>query len=189
MKGKLEYWTEILFRVVYSSSVSNIWVWVIMAFTLVFAVNINQLRFNYNIEGFFSNEDSEVARYENFKNKFGNENNVLLIGIESRAGIFNQDFLSKIDTISTALKSIEAVRKVISPTNLREYIATPTTGLIPIPIIHVNDPEELADILEVVHGLAACIGISINELEKIRLAKVKSNGGFEKGIFLVAADP
>tara|TARA_B110000503_G_scaffold120673_1_gene183477 strand:- start:245 stop:556 length:312 start_codon:yes stop_codon:yes gene_type:complete len=52
-----------------------------------------------------------------------------------------------------------------------------------------HDPEELADILEVVHGLAACIGISINELEKIRLAKVESNGGFEKGIFLVAADP
>jgi hypothetical protein len=27
------------------------------------------------------------------------------------------------------------------------------------------------------------------ELEKLVLAKVESNGGFEKGIFLVAADP
>ena len=52
-----------------------------------------------------------------------------------------------------------------------------------------HDPEELADILEVVHGLSACIGIPMNELEKVRLAKVKSNGGFEKGIFLIAADP
>ena len=52
-----------------------------------------------------------------------------------------------------------------------------------------HDPEELADILEVVHGLTACIGISMDELEQIRLAKFESNGGFEKGIFLVAADP
>jgi|TARA_B110000261_G_scaffold157730_1_gene193179 hypothetical protein len=37
--------------------------------------------------------------------------------------------------------------------------------------------------------LTAYIGVTINELEKVRLGKVKSNGGFEKDIFLIAADP
>ena len=49
--------------------------------------------------------------------------------------------------------------------------------------------QKLTDILEVVHGLTAIIGVTINELEKVRLGKVKSNGGFEKDIFLIAADP
>ena len=50
-------------------------------------------------------------------------------------------------------------------------------------------PEELADILEVVHALAENIGISLSDLEEIRHAKVESNGGFKRGVFLLAADP
>ena len=49
-------------------------------------------------------------------------------------------------------------------------------------------PEELADILEVVHAIAANIGISLSDLEDIRQLKANSNGGFELGIFLIAAD-
>ena len=49
-------------------------------------------------------------------------------------------------------------------------------------------PEELADILEVVHAIAANIGIPLSELEEIRRVKADSNGGFQQGIFLIAAE-
>jgi predicted house-cleaning noncanonical NTP pyrophosphatase (MazG superfamily) len=47
-----------------------------------------------------------------------------------------------------------------------------------------GDPEELADVLEVVHALAAAHGISPAELERLRSAKAAERGGFGKRLVL-----
>ena len=41
-----------------------------------------------------------------------------------------------------------------------------------------NDPEELADILEVLHALAGQAGMDQQQLEKLRAAKAEKRGGF-----------
>jgi predicted house-cleaning noncanonical NTP pyrophosphatase (MazG superfamily) len=41
-----------------------------------------------------------------------------------------------------------------------------------------NDPEELADILEVLHALASQAGTDREQLEKLRAAKAEKRGGF-----------
>ncbi|MGI5441437.1 nucleoside triphosphate pyrophosphohydrolase [Streptomyces shenzhenensis] len=43
-------------------------------------------------------------------------------------------------------------------------------------------PEELADVLEVVHALAADLGVDAGQLEKIREAKASERGGFAERI-------
>ena len=48
--------------------------------------------------------------------------------------------------------------------------------------------EELADLLEVMHGLVHHRGIEWRELEEIRLRKRAERGGFEAGIYLEAAE-
>lgn len=48
-----------------------------------------------------------------------------------------------------------------------------------------KNPEELADILEVIYRIAELKGVSKEELEKIRIKKVKERGGFEENLFLV----
>jgi len=48
--------------------------------------------------------------------------------------------------------------------------------------------EEMADLLEVMHGILYHRGISWDELEKIRLEKRKKRGGFEQGIYLEATE-
>jgi len=48
-----------------------------------------------------------------------------------------------------------------------------------------HSPEELADLIEVVHGILFHRGMSWDELEAIRLKKRAERGGFEQGIFLV----
>ena len=45
--------------------------------------------------------------------------------------------------------------------------------------------EELADLVEVIHGVLYHRGSSWDELEEIRMKKRAERGGFEKGIFLV----
>jgi len=51
-----------------------------------------------------------------------------------------------------------------------------------------KNPEELADILEVIYRIAKLRGISKEELEKIRVKKVEKRGSFEKNLFLIDTD-
>lgn len=44
--------------------------------------------------------------------------------------------------------------------------------------------EELADLIEVVYALLDCKGVSIEEFEKIRSAKVEERGGFKRKLLL-----
>ena len=48
-----------------------------------------------------------------------------------------------------------------------------------------KNPEELADILEVIYAIAQLKGISKDELEKIRVKKLEDKGGFAKNLFLI----
>ena len=43
-------------------------------------------------------------------------------------------------------------------------------------------PEELADVLEVVHALAADLGVDRDRLEQLRAAKAAARGGFSERI-------
>lgn len=47
-----------------------------------------------------------------------------------------------------------------------------------------NNVEELADIVEVVYGILNSMGVSIEEFEAIRKAKVEKRGAFQERIFL-----
>jgi predicted house-cleaning noncanonical NTP pyrophosphatase (MazG superfamily) len=45
-----------------------------------------------------------------------------------------------------------------------------------------NDPEELADILEVLYALAEQAGTDLRQVEKLRAAKAEERGGFDDRI-------
>ena len=48
-----------------------------------------------------------------------------------------------------------------------------------------KNPEELADILELIYRIAQLKGISKQELEQIRIKKLQDRGGFHKNLFLM----
>ncbi|MSV26699.1 MAG: phosphoribosyl-ATP pyrophosphohydrolase [Nitrosarchaeum sp.] len=48
-----------------------------------------------------------------------------------------------------------------------------------------KNPEELADILEVIYRIAKLRGISKEKLEEIRIKKVEKRGAFDKNLFLI----
>lgn len=47
-----------------------------------------------------------------------------------------------------------------------------------------SDIEELADLMEVIYALSEAKGISVTELEKIRVKKSQERGGFSEKILL-----
>lgn len=50
--------------------------------------------------------------------------------------------------------------------------------------LEAKNIEELADIMEVVYGIADTLGYSEEELAKVREEKKKERGSFKEGVFL-----
>lgn len=48
---------------------------------------------------------------------------------------------------------------------------------------HKEQASELADVLEVVHAFAHAIGVSMQEVEALRVKKYAERGGFYKGLY------
>ena len=44
--------------------------------------------------------------------------------------------------------------------------------------------EELADVMDVIHGLSKAVGISMEAIEDKRLSKRQERGGFENGVYI-----
>ncbi len=109
--------------------------------SILFALKLPDLRFNYVFEDFFPVDDPELVYYQEFKEKFGEDNNYLLIGIRPDNGeIFESSFLKRLDTLTSNLESLKPVKAVRSLANFERPVITPT-GLITIPVIHPEDPS------------------------------------------------
>jgi len=113
----------------------------ILLITFATILPISKLRFNYNIDSFFSKSDPDISYYNEFKKTFGNENDFILIGIKSKNTVFKQNFLVKLDSLTHSLSNLEQVISIQSPTNLSRYVKSPI-GFIPIPIIHIDNPSK-----------------------------------------------
>jgi predicted RND superfamily exporter protein len=100
---------------------------------------IPKLRFNYDFEAFFPNEDSELELYERYRNTFEYDNEFILIAAENKKGIFKADFLRRFDSLTKELTGLTFVRQVTSATNLKiiDY-----SGLVPVskPVLNIDDP-------------------------------------------------
>ena len=51
--------------------------------------------------------------------------------------------------------------------------------------LNSHDPEELADLLELIQAATIARGYTLEELESVRAEKAKKRGGFEQKIFLI----
>jgi predicted RND superfamily exporter protein len=110
----------------------------VIGFSVLCGINIKDLKFNYDFEAFFPNEDNELEVYETHRNRFEWDNEFVLLGIENKKGIFRKDFLTKIESLTNELKGIRYTDRVISPTNIKNVSLS---GLAPIQkrLLHIED--------------------------------------------------
>ncbi|MFY0652078.1 MAG: MMPL family transporter [Cyclobacteriaceae bacterium] len=103
---------------------------------------LQYLEFDYEFENFFPIDDPDLAYYRDFSEKFGNDNDYLLIGLENNAGVFRPEFLKRVDGLTKQLKSLPECQQVLSVTNSKKVLSTPM-GLAEIPRIHLADSLRL----------------------------------------------
>jgi predicted RND superfamily exporter protein len=101
---------------------------------------LRKIKFNYDFESFFPVNDPDLDVYLKFRKTFEYDNEFVLIAVENKKGVFQKDFLEKIEALSDSLKHIPDITNVISPTTLQNTSVT-EFGPIQFPYIHVDDPS------------------------------------------------
>lgn len=103
---------------------------------------LKNLRFDYEFEDYFPKGDTEYEYYNQFREIFGSDNDFVLISLVNDHGIFDSEFLSQVDSLTQALKEVEYVETVVSPTQLGYPVNGPF-GMSEIKWIHLNQPDRL----------------------------------------------
>ncbi|MDO9001571.1 MAG: MMPL family transporter [Bacteroidota bacterium] len=105
---------------------------------------IQNIKFDYDFEAFFPNEDHELEIYNNYRKTFEYDNEFALVAIENKSGIFNKNFLTKIDSLTKKLSGLKSVQRVTSPTNLKTLSFG---GLVPTQtrVLHFENPDLYKD--------------------------------------------
>ncbi|AKD04739.1 MMPL family transporter [Pontibacter korlensis] len=111
---------------------------VLTALSIYFA---SRLRFDYNFDNFFPKGDVDLAYYFNYRDKFGNDNDYILIGLDNQGkSIFNKSFLTKVDSLTSFLQVQPQVEAVLSPTTVKSPVIE-QFGYFEIPYLHVEEPD------------------------------------------------
>ncbi len=81
-----------------------------------------QLKFDYDFEQFFPQDDEELKFYQDFRASFENDNDYLLVAMGQESGIFDQHFLNKAMAVQEEIKNLDDVASVVSLLELEEPI-------------------------------------------------------------------
>ncbi|MDQ3292162.1 MAG: MMPL family transporter, partial [Bacteroidota bacterium] len=112
----------------------------IFLFTCLSLFFISRLRFDYNFDHFFPKHDPDLSFYLKYREKFGNDNDYLLLGISHPKSIFDSTFLKKVESLTSFISQHRHVERVQSPTTLSSPVIEPF-GIFEVPYLHLNEPE------------------------------------------------
>ncbi len=114
--------------------------------SIFFAAQLPRLQFDYDLEMFFPAGDPETQFFKKFRTHFGNDDDYVLVGLESPTGvIFEYEFLSRIDSLRRQIETLPWVQYVHGPTNLRQVERNPVAAT-PMrrPYLHLRDTSRYA---------------------------------------------
>ena len=101
------------------------------------------VKFVFNFEDFFPQNDPDLDFFMEFIEDFETDDNFYLIALENEEGIFDQDYLVQLDSLTKAVRNIENVTDVVSLSSIFYPVKTPF-GINMLPMVHPNEPDKYA---------------------------------------------
>jgi predicted RND superfamily exporter protein len=92
----------------------------LLVLTLFFVYQATRVELDYDFEKFYPTGDPETEFFLEYRQKFQSDNDFLLLAIQRDKGVFDKDFLIKIDQFTEELKEIDNVDSVASIANMQE---------------------------------------------------------------------
>ena len=114
----------------------------IAAITVLCLLQLPKLKFDYDFDNFFPMDDSNWVSYQDYTGTFGYDNDYLLIAIDNHRGIFNSNFLGRIDLLIEKFKSVQGITRIISPLDAKKIVKTPLS-VVSVPYLHLKDESKL----------------------------------------------
>lgn len=121
---------------------------------------ITKISFDFDFESFFPVGHPEREVFAEFNERFAYDNDFLLLVFKNESGIFNKEFLTRVEQIGASIDSLADTEALLSPVNLTLPVKT-SLGLSGIRILHPESDQRL-------------------QKDSLRLV---SNGTFEKNLF------
>ena len=94
--------------------------WLLVAIgvlTIISAYETTKVQLTYDFAKVVPNDDPDFIEYTNFKQMFGEDGNVLVVGVQNKK-LFEKDFFNDWYKLSCDVEKIEGVEKVISLGNI-----------------------------------------------------------------------
>ena len=118
---------------------------IVIFFTAFFSYQLTHTKFDYDFEKFYPIDDADTEFFLDFRKKFKSDNDFLLIAIERKEGVFNADFLSRVNSFSNTIEDIETVQYILTITNQEEHFIFSGGRTSSKAYINLNDFNSLRD--------------------------------------------
>lgn len=105
------------------------------------AFQVFHIKFSFEFEQFFPDGDDDLAFFKEFIEDFETDDNFLLVAVENKSGVFEQNFLKKFKDLTLKTRDLPHVVNVQSLTKIAYPVLTPF-GLTTIPTIHIDQPTQ-----------------------------------------------
>lgn len=158
---------------------SNLALGLVIVITILSVISLRDIKFDYDFESFFPTDDPELAYYLEHRERFEYDNEFVLIGIENKQGVFREDFLQRIATVTDSLKVVPDVTSVTSPTNLDQLIVT-ELGPIKNPILHYDEPDRYGADSALIYQSPELVGSFFSKDAKSVSIYLKTTEGISK---------
>jgi len=96
----------------------------------------------FEFEKFFADDNEDKVFFEKHVEKFGYDNDYLLVAIEHQPTIFDSDFLTRIENWKNEFDTINGIVRTQSIFDLKHLIKSPY-GIRAIPLLHIGDVERM----------------------------------------------
>jgi predicted RND superfamily exporter protein len=106
---------------------------------------IKDLKFDYDFESFFAQNDVETDFFLEHRKRFESDNDFIFISVERKEGVFNYDFLTNVTKLVDSLGQHNSIRSISCLTNMNEFIKAPfSPALFKVPYFNLCDTCDLS---------------------------------------------
>lgn len=113
--------------------------------TIVMVVFATKTKFDYNFEQFFPEAGEETQFFNDFRDRYGSDNDFLILAFDNKESVYDVDFLNKVDTIANQLKELDNIEHVQSPTQMKFFVKEQFLGTVfEIPYLHIDSANLLS---------------------------------------------
>lgn len=110
--------------------------------SIVFLFPLQSLKFDFNLEQFFPTNDPDLQFFQEHVNRFNSDidDEYIFIGLTNEAGVFDEQFLRKVDTLTKFIFEMDSIIAVYSITNSYHHVVR-NKRFIKTPVVHFLHPD------------------------------------------------